>query len=121
MVTVPYGRGAGHFIAGESNFWRSRQHETLASGSVGVAGTVLGRVTTGGKVVPHAPGASDGSQNAMGILFDDADATTEDRRVVVLARDFEADGKALTWANGITNPQKNTAIAALAALGIVVR
>jgi len=121
MVAVPYGRGAGHFIAGEANFWRSRQHETLAAGNKLVAGAVLGRVTTGGKLTAHTPGATDGSQNAMGILFDDADATAEDKRVVVLARDFEADGRALTWASGITNTQKNTAIAALAALGIVVR
>lgn len=118
---VPYGRGAGHFIAGEANFWRSRQHEVLAAGDAQAAGTVLGRVTSGGKLVPHAPGASDGSQNAVAILFDDAPASAEDRRVVVLARDFEADGQVLTWAASITNPQKNTAITALAALGIVVR
>lgn len=121
MVDVPYGRGAGHFIAGESNFWRSRQHETLVAGNNLKAGTVLGRVTTGGKLTAHTPGASDGSQNAVAILFDDVDATAEDKRVVVLARDFEADGKVLIWASGITNTQKNTAIAAFAAQGVVIR
>jgi hypothetical protein len=121
MVTVPFGRGPGHFIAGEANFWRSRQHETLITGQNLVAGTVLGRITTGGKLTQLAPGASDGSQNAMGILFEDTDATAEDKRVVVLARDFEADGQVLTWPAGITANQKTSAIAALLALGIVVR
>jgi hypothetical protein len=121
MVTVPFGRGPGHFIAGEANFWRARQHETLVAGQNLVAGTVLGRVTTGGKLTQLAPGASDGSQNAMGILYEDTNATAEDKRVVVIARDFEADGQVLTWPVGITAPQKTAAIAALAALGIVVR
>jgi hypothetical protein len=121
MVAVPYGRGPGHFIAGEANFWRSRQHETLITGQNLVAGTVLGRITASGKLTQHAAGAADGSQNAMGILFEDTDATAEDKRVVILARDFEADGQALTWAAGISAPNKATAIAALLALGIVVR
>lgn len=34
-------------------------------------GTVLGRVTTGGKVKPFTSGASDGSQQPVGILADD--------------------------------------------------
>lgn len=121
MVTVPFGRGPGHFIAGEANFWRSRQHDVLAAGQALVAGTVLGRITASKKVTAHTPGASDGSQNAMGILFEDTDATAEDRRVVVLARDFEADGQVLTWAAGISAPNQATATAALLALGIVVR
>jgi hypothetical protein len=121
MATVPYGRGAGHFIAGESNFWRSRQHEVLITGQNLVAGTVLGRITASGKLTILAPGASDGSQNAVGVLFDDTDATAEDKRVVLLARDFEADGAVLTWPAGITSPQKVTATAAMLALGIVIR
>jgi predicted RecA/RadA family phage recombinase len=120
-TTIPVGRGAGHFIAGESNFWRSREHVTLAAGNQCVAGTVLARVTASKKVVPLAPAATDGSQTAVGMLLDDCDATAEDKRVVLMARDFEADGEVLTWPSGITAPQKTAAIVALAALGIVVR
>lgn len=121
MVAVPYAGGAGSFIAGESNFWRSRQHETLITGQNLAAGTVLGRITSGGKLTVLAPVAADGSQNAMGVLFEATNAAAEDKRVVVLARDFEADGQMLIWPVGISAPQKVTATAALLALGIVVR
>jgi len=121
MVTVPYGRGAGSFIAGESNFWRSRSHETLAAGQNLPAGAVVGRITASGKLTALAPAATDGSQNAAGAIFDACDATAEDKRVVLLGRDYEADGAMLTWPAGISAPQKTAAVAALAALGIVVR
>jgi hypothetical protein len=121
MVTIPTGRGAGCFIAGEANFWRSRSHEILAAGHTGVAGTVVGRITANKKLVPLAPAATDGSENAVGVLFDAADATAEDKRVVLLGRDFEADGALLSWPAGIAAPDKAEAVAALAALGIVVR
>jgi hypothetical protein len=120
-TTVPYGRGAGHFIAGESNFWRSRQHETLITGQNLVAGAVVGRITASGKLTVLAPAASDGSQNPVGMLFDACDATAEDKRVVLMARDFEANGQTITWPAGISAPQKTAAVAALLALGIVVR
>jgi hypothetical protein len=121
MVTVPFGRGPGHFIAGEANFWRARQHETLIAGQNLLAGTVVSRITASGKLTQLTPGASDGSQTPVGLLYRDIDATAEDKRVVLMARDFEADGQVVTWPTGITTPQKTAALTALAALGIVVR
>jgi hypothetical protein len=121
MVTLLNVRGPGCFIAGEANFWRSRSHETFAAGHTGVAGTVVGRITASKKLVPLAPAADDGSETAVGAIFDAVDATAEDKRVVLLGRDFEADGALLSWPAGITDPDKAEAVAALAALGIVVR
>lgn len=45
------------------------------------AGAVLGRVTTGGKYILSAAGASDGSQNPACILLENADATAADANV----------------------------------------
>ena len=41
-------------------------------------GTVLGRITSGGKYTVLTPGASNGSQNAAGLLWGAADATDAD-------------------------------------------
>ncbi|MCP4618507.1 MAG: head decoration protein, partial [Bradyrhizobium sp.] len=49
------------------------------------------------------------------------DATAADKAAVYHARDAEVKGLALTWPAGISAPNKTAAIAALAALGIIVR
>ena len=53
----------------------SRDEGILASGS-GILrpGKVLGRITASTKLVPLAPAASDGSQNAAAILLENVDA-----------------------------------------------
>lgn len=52
---------------------------TVASGEgVLVAGTVLGKVTVGGKLIVCDSGASDGSQVPVAILAEDIDATSSD-------------------------------------------
>lgn len=52
---------------------------TIASGA-GVldVGTVLGKITSGGKYKAYASGNSDGSQTAVGILTERVDATSAD-------------------------------------------
>ena len=100
----------------------SRDEETLASGSgLVVIGTVLGKLTTGGKYVPLAPGASTGAQNAAAIILETADATSADRLVVTLKRHAQVVVQNLVWPEGITAPQKAAAIAALESMGIVAR
>jgi hypothetical protein len=85
-------------------------------------GMVVGKLTTGGKIVQHAPGASDGSQNAYGIALQKFKTEAEDVPGLVLVR-----GPAIVvvstviWAEGISDNNKNTAIAALAAKGIIIR
>ncbi len=86
-----------------------------------VAGTVLGRITTGRKYVQHAPGASDGSQNAYRILVEDVTIPAgEDVKSVAYCHGaFRSAG--LTFASGITETQKNAALDALADAGLYVR
>ena len=46
-------------------------------------GTVLGKITTGGKYIKCDSAASDGSQNPVAILAEDVDATSADVQATV--------------------------------------
>ena len=123
MTTLVKGQYPGGFLIWEVLRDYTRETVTIASGAGKLApGTVLGRITTGGNYTVLTPGASNGSQTAAGILWGQADATDAAAPAVVLLR-----GPALVnhheiiWPEGITEGQTNTAIAALAALGIILR
>ncbi len=87
-------------IAGD--FPRVTRKRTIASGAgVLVAGTVLGRITTGGKLIKSLSAASDGSQAVHAILSEDVDATAADIEAIVwFTGDFNPD--ALTFGAGHT-------------------
>lgn len=123
MTTLTEGRHAGGFLVWETSRDYTRETVTLASGAGKLEpGTVLGKITTGGKFTQLAPAASNGSQNAAGILWGPADATTADVvAVVVLRGPAIVNRNDLTWPEGATEPQITAAIAALAALGILLR
>jgi len=108
------------FILSEANGTLSRETVIIDTGNL-AAGTVLGRVTATGKYVQHAPGASNGSEHAVAVLYAATDATAGDAKAVVIIRDAEVADNALTWATGITGPQKNTALARLAENHVIVR
>ncbi|CDZ43090.1 Hypothetical protein NGAL_HAMBI1146_58630 [Neorhizobium galegae bv. officinalis] len=115
-------RPTGHYLVSEANGFRSREVGVIASGAGKVdAGAVLGRVTATKKLVPLAPGASDGSQNAVAILYEACDATSADVRRTITARDTEVQAAVLVWAVGVNDTQKTAALAQLAALGIAAR
>jgi hypothetical protein len=123
MATLTEGPHPGGFLVWEVLRDYTRETVTLASGAGKLdPGTVLGKITTGGKFTQLAPAASNGSQNAAGILWGPADATAADAFAVVLLR-----GPALvnrheiTWPDAATSAQISAATAALAALGIVLR
>lgn len=63
--------------------------------------TVVGRITASGKIVAHAPGASDGSQLAIGILTQAANATSADLRVGIYTGGF-FNHAALVWDASLT-------------------
>lgn len=123
MTILIEGPHSGGFIVWETLRDYTRETVTLASGAGKLApGTVLGKITTGGKFTQLAPAASNGSQNAAGILWGKADATAADAPGVALVR-----GPALVnryeviWPDGATEAQITTATTALAALGIILR
>ena len=123
MTTLIEGKHAGDFLIWEVLRDYTRETVTLASGAGKLApGTVLGKITTGGKYTGLTPAATNGSQNAAGILWGPVDATDADASGVVLVRGPAiANRHELIWPNGATEAQITTATTALATLGIILR
>jgi len=112
----------GHYIVTEDNANRCRDQVIIASGAgVLLAGAVLGKITASGKYAPLAPGATDGSEVASAILYEGCDATSEDVRRTVTARDTSVHADVLVWADGVTDSQKSTAMSELSDVGIIGR
>lgn len=123
MATLTEGKHPGGFLIWEVLRDYTRETVTLASGAGKLApGTVLGKITTGGKYTALAPAATNGSQNAAGILWGPADATAADAAAVVVLRGPAiVNRNDLIWPDGATEAQITTATTALAALGIILR
>jgi len=118
---------AGGFIQSEANFARSRDQVIIHGGFTGaavlLAGTVLGKITSGGKYTISPDTGSDGSQTAVAILWDDVDPTLGDVVAAVVSRDAEVRGADLAFDSSVgTDSTKRAAKATqLAAVGIIVR
>ena len=123
MTTLTEGKHAGGFLVWEVLRDYTRETITIASG-VGKLepGTVLGKITTGGKYTGLAPAATNGSQNAAGILWAGVDASAADAPgVVVMRGPALVNQHELVWPDGATEAQITAATTALAALGIILR
>lgn len=126
MTILTEGARKAEFLISEANSYRSRDEVTVTvpANTTLEAGTLLGRITSSGNFVRHAAGASDGSQNEAGVLFQNLANTTAgplDFQAVNVARDAEVRGADLTYEDGADAAQITTSNAALAALGVVVR
>lgn len=104
----------GEFLLAEANGTLSREEVVIASGRSLVAGTVLGKLTSGGKYVAYNNALVDGSQTAVGILYESVDATSADAVGVMLARHAEVRSASLTGIDA-------AGIVELATLDIIVR
>ena len=103
------------FLLSEAPGGRSRSHATVAvSGTAIKSGTLLGKVTATGKLVPYSNAASDGSQAVVGILLRETPAITGDVKSVVIDCDAEVNRFEIT---GLDTAGE----ADLLALGIKVR
>ncbi|AQT84158.1 hypothetical protein ERICIV_03434 [Paenibacillus larvae subsp. larvae] len=66
--------------------------ETVKSGGVYLRGTVLGRITEGGKLVPVDSSKTDGSERPYAVLAETVDAAKEDKAAAVyLTGEFNKD------------------------------
>jgi hypothetical protein len=100
----------------------SRDQVTVAAGEVLELGAVVGRVTASAKIKRFDPAATDGTETPAGILLGDVDASLADfPDAVILARHGIVASGAVVWPEGITDPQKAAAIAALETRGILIR
>ena len=123
MTTLTEGKHAGGFLVWEVLRDYTRETVTLASAAGMLEpGTVLGKITTGGKFTALAPAATNGSQNAAGILWAGVDASAADAPGVVLLRGPAIVNRhEIVWPEGATEAQITAATTALAALGIILR
>ncbi|MDX1729796.1 MAG: head decoration protein [Aurantimonas coralicida] len=88
MVTLTEGRYASDWLKREADSLFSREEAVIASGAgVVVSGTVVGKITASGKYKPVTIAATDGSEDAAGIVMWDVDATSADAHAVIIARD----------------------------------
>lgn len=123
MTTLVEPKQDGGFLVWEVLRDYTRETVTIASGAGKIApGTVLGKITTGGKYTGLAPAATNGSQTPAGILWAGVDATAADALGVVILRGPAIVNRSeLIWPAGATDAQITAAITALAALGILLR
>lgn len=78
-------------------------------------------VETGVTYKEYDPTNTDGSQVAVGVLFEAVDATLGALPGVMTARDAEIKADMLTWFSGANDAQKAVGLAQLAAKGIIAR
>ena len=113
---------AGGFILSEANGSRSRDIGTQAAEQTFLPGQVLGQLAADDTFVVLDPAGADGSEAAAAIAYGaSSTGTGETVEITLMKRDMEAIGGELVWPEGISDPEKATAIAELAALGILVR
>jgi hypothetical protein len=111
----------GDWLKFEEDNLYSRDEVTVISGQNLATGTVVGIITASGKATQLAPGATDGSENAAGVLLNAVDASAGDQPGVMIARHAICSAHGLVWPASITGPQKAAALSQLKSLGIVVR
>ena len=123
MTTLTEGKHAGGFLVWEVLRDYTRETVTIASGAGKLEpGTVLGKITTGGRYTGLAPAATNGSQTAAGILWARVDGSAADAPgVVVLRGPAIVNRHEIVWPEGATEAQITAATTALAALGIILR
>ena len=123
MTMLTEGKHAGGFLVWEVLRDYTRETVTIASGAGKLEpGTVLGKITAGGKYTTLAPAATNGSQNAAGILWDKVDASAADAPGVVMLRGPAiVNHHEIIWPDGASEAQITAATTALATIGIILR
>ena len=112
---------AAEFLLGELPSCLSRKEGTLASGNDLEAGAVLGVITASGKYAEHDPGAIDGTQDAVAVLYAGVDASDADQDCVVVYKDAAVNDAELVFITGISAGDRADAITSLESVGIVAR
>lgn len=103
------------FLLSEASGERSRDTVTLAANAAAIqAGTLLGKVTATGFMVPYNNAAADGSQAAVAVLRNYVPISAVTTKQAAFTRDCEVDSFYLTGADA-------PGIADLAAFGVIVR
>jgi len=113
-------RGAGLHIVSEANGNLSREQGVLDTGNL-ETGTILGKITSSGKYVQVNLAAVDGSETAVAVLWDKADASSADQKITVHTRLCELLTTELVYPTGASDNDKAAINADLADRYMIVR
>lgn len=106
MTTLTEAVRPGEFIIAEANGTISREVVTIAAAAGAmVAGTVLSKLTSGGKYVEYDNAGTDGTETAAAILYAAIPDSASDQTAVVIVRHAEVESALLTGidADGIVD------------------
>lgn len=122
MTVLTEGNHRAEFLVSEANGTRSREIVTVISATALEPGTVLALQDDSYYVQLDEDATSSDISVAVAVLYDAVDADSSDGLpAVAIVRDAEVNGAELIWPTGISAGDKTTAIAQLAAAGIIVR
>lgn len=122
MTVLTEGNHRAEFLVSEANGTRSREIVTVISATALEPGTVLALQDDSYYVPLDEDATSSDISVAVAVLYDAVDADSSDGLpAVAIVRDAEVNGAELIWPTGISAGDKTTAIAQLAAAGIIVR
>lgn len=99
----------------------SREVVTIITGQNLAMGAVVGKITASGKITELNEDASDGSETAYGVVIANYDATSADLDGVAMVRDAYLATENLVWNATIDAGEKTTALAELAAKGLIAK
>lgn len=119
MTIKTEGKHAGGYVVSEANGHRSRETITVKQGEVLEAGAVISLHSTDNKWREYQNDETD--FGAVGILFDNVDATDGDVEAVAHVRDCEVNYNDLVWSATEDTGDRAAAITDLKAVGIIVR
>lgn len=95
---------------------------TVVSGQNLKAGEVVGIITASGKVASYDNDAVDGKEIAVGLIYEDCDATAGDTQATILTRLAEVSKDKIIWGAAVTTQaEKDAAYADLNARFVIVR
>lgn len=97
----------------------SREEVTVAQGEKLALGTIVG--TADNLIKALSLTATDGTQNPIGALIADVDASSGNTKAVIVTRDAIFADHAIIWPTSITAEQKTAAIKKLEERSIVIR
>lgn len=99
----------------------SREEITVAQGQNLTIGTIIGQDSETDLIKALNPAETDGTQNAIGALIAEVDATSGNTKAVIVTRDAIIADHAVIWPSAITLEQKTAAIKQLEARGVIIR
>ena len=121
MTVVIEPNNLGDLLKFEAPSLYSREEITVAQGQNLTLGTLVGQQSETDLIKALNPAATDGTQNALGALIADADASSANIKAVIVTRDAILADHAVVWPTTITPPQKTAAIKQLEARGVIIR